>query len=166
MNNEIEKAAERVAKLRAQIEKTSGPLADAEAQLRAAEEAEKARRAEREMEYSRQFVSSWTERASEAANSGDIARQRFFDALSAEPWFAAYVEYRAARYKRGHVLSEAQRAQRTIGEFVTVPEQRYYAAQILEEIVEHVENESAQIADEFSQNLVVQRETYAAAQGD
>ncbi|MFD8480347.1 hypothetical protein [Kitasatospora sp. NPDC059673] len=89
MSAEIEKAAERLAKLRAQIDKVSGPLADAEAQLRAAEDAEKARRAEREIEYSREFVKNSPERASEAANSGDDARQRFYDALSAEPWFAA-----------------------------------------------------------------------------
>ncbi|MEU7090489.1 hypothetical protein [Kitasatospora aureofaciens] len=131
MSAEIEKATERVTKLRAQIDKVSGPLAAAEAQLRAAEDTEKARRAEREIEYSRQFAGTWMGRAEEAANSGDDARQRFFDALSAEPWFAAYVEYRAARHKRGHVMTEAQRAQRTIGEVVTVPEQRYYAAQIL-----------------------------------
>ncbi|OKJ13827.1 hypothetical protein [Kitasatospora sp. CB01950] len=165
MSAEIEKATERVAKLRAQIDKVSGPLADAEAQLRAAEDAEKARRAEREIEYSREFARNWPERASEAANSGDEARQRFYDALSAEPWFAAYVEYRAARYKRGHVLNEAQRAQRTIGEVVTVPEQRYYGAQILDEIVDRLEKESARLGDEFSQSLVGQREDYVAAQG-
>ncbi|MFK0191788.1 hypothetical protein [Kitasatospora sp. NPDC090308] len=165
MSAEIEKAAERVAKLQAQIDKVSGPLADAEAQLRAAEDAEKARRAEREIEYSRDFARNWSERASEAANSGDEARERFYDALSAEPWFAAYVEYRAARYKRGHVMDEAQRAQRTIGEVVTVPEQRYYAAQILDEIVDRLEKESAQLADEFSQDLVSQREAYVAARG-
>ncbi|MFJ4677546.1 hypothetical protein [Kitasatospora sp. NPDC088783] len=165
MSAEIEKAAERVAKLQAQIDKVSGPLADAEAQLRAAEDAEKARRAEREIEYSRDFARNWSERASEAANSGDEARERFYDALSAEPWFAAYVEYRAARYKRGHVMDEAQRAQRTIGEVVTVPEQRYYAAQILDKIVDRLEKESAQLADEFSQDLVSQREAYVAARG-
>ncbi|MFD4532057.1 hypothetical protein ACFWNL_06265 [Kitasatospora sp. NPDC058397] len=166
MSAEIEKATERVAKLRAQIDKVSGPLADAEAQLRAAEDAEKARRAEREIEYSREFAGNWPERASEAANSGDDARQRFYDALSAEPWFAAYVEYRAARHKREYVLTEAQRAQRTIGEVVTVPEQRYYAAQILEEIVDRLEKESAQLAEEFNQGLVGLREEYVGAQGD
>ncbi|MEU4582641.1 hypothetical protein AB0F92_11200 [Kitasatospora aureofaciens] len=166
MSAEIEKATGRVAKLRAQIDKVSGPLAAAEAQLRAAEDTEKARRAEREIEYGRQFAGTWMGRAEEAANSGDDARQRFFDALSAEPWFAAYVEYRAARHKRGHVMTEAQRAQRTIGEVVTVPEQRHYAAQILDEIVERLEKESAQLADEFNQGLVAQREAYVAAQGD
>ncbi|MFJ7279032.1 hypothetical protein [Kitasatospora sp. NPDC098663] len=166
MSAEIEKAAERVAKLRAQIDKVSGPLADAEAQLRSAEDAEKARRAEREIEYSREFAGTWMGRAEEAANSGDDAHQRFLDTLSAEPWFAAYVEYRAARHKRGYVMTEAQRAQRIIGEAVTVPEQRYYAAQILDEIMDRVEKESMQLADDFNQSLVAQREDYVAAQGD
>ncbi|MEV8332597.1 hypothetical protein OG275_31140 [Streptomyces niveus] len=51
MTTEIEKAAERVAKLRAQAEKLSGPLADAQAQLQDAQEAELVRRAERSAEY-------------------------------------------------------------------------------------------------------------------
>ncbi|MEU2838604.1 hypothetical protein ABZ776_16130 [Streptomyces sp. NPDC007076] len=53
--NEIKKAAERVAKLQAQAEKLSAPLADAQAELEAAQEAEAARRAERGAVYDREF---------------------------------------------------------------------------------------------------------------
>ncbi len=98
MTNDVEKAADRVAELRAQIDKVSGPPASAEVQLRAAEEAETARRTAREVDYSRQFAQTWRDQADEAANSGDEARERFFEALAAEPWFAAHVEYRTARY--------------------------------------------------------------------
>ncbi|RPE33224.1 hypothetical protein [Kitasatospora cineracea] len=163
MTNDVEKAADRVAKLRAQIDKVSGPLASAEAELRAAEEVETARRTAREVDYSRQFVRTWRDQADEEANSGDDARNRFYEALSAEPWFAAYVEYRAARYKRGHVMTEAQRAQRTIGEVVTVPDQRFYGAQILDEIVDRLEKESSRIGADFDRELVERREKYVAA---
>ncbi|MEU7568482.1 hypothetical protein AB0A99_21240 [Streptomyces fradiae] len=162
MTTEIEKAAERVAKLRAQAEKFAGPLAQAEAQLEAVQEAEAARRAEREGEYNRNFVATWRDRADEAANSGEDAHARFLEGLSAEPWFAAYVEYRSARYKRGHVLTEAQRAQTALREVVTVPEQRWYDAEILDEIQRAVEKQAAALGAEFSEELDAQREAFVA----
>uniref|UniRef100_A0AAU2V7L5 Uncharacterized protein n=1 Tax=Streptomyces sp. NBC_00003 TaxID=2903608 RepID=A0AAU2V7L5_9ACTN len=162
MATEIEKAAERVAKLRAQAEKVSAPLADAEAQLRAAEEAETARRVERAEEYNREFAETWRDQADDAANSGDTARETFIATLSAEPWFAAYVEYRAARYKRGHVITEAQRAQRALGEPVTAPEQRWYDAQILDEIVNAVERQAAQLGAQFAEELQDAREAFVS----
>lgn len=163
--NEIEKAAERVAKLQAQAEKLSAPLADAQAQLEAAQEAEATRRAERGAVYDRDFVESWGSRAEEAANSGNEARDRFVEALSAEPWFAAYVEFRAARYRRGHVLTEAQRAQRFIGEPNTVPEQRWYDAQILDEIQRAVEDQAAKLGAQFAEELAQARENHIARKG-
>ncbi|MFI8322659.1 hypothetical protein [Streptomyces sp. NPDC085529] len=162
MATEIEKAAERVAKLRAQAEKFAGPLAEAEAQLEAVREAEAARRAEREGEYNRHVVATWRDRAEEAAHSGDDAHARFMEALSAEPWFAAYVEYRSARYKRGHVLTEAQRAQTALREVVTVPEQRWYDAAILDEIQRAVEKQAAALGAKFSEELDAQREAFVA----
>ncbi|MCX5203906.1 hypothetical protein OG897_20915 [Streptomyces sp. NBC_00237] len=160
MATEIEKAAERVAKLRAQAEKVSAPLADAEAQLRAAHEAELVRRAERAAVYNRQVVETWRERADAAAHSGDTARETFLEALAVEPWFAAYVEYRAARHKRGHVLTEAQRAETALGEVPTVPEQRWYDARMLEEIVSHADSKAAALGVEFDQELSDKREAY------
>ncbi|MFJ3901782.1 hypothetical protein [Streptomyces sp. NPDC090025] len=165
MATEIEKAAERVAKLRAQAEKLSGPLADAQAQLDAAQEAESVRRAEREEAYNRNVVATWRDHADEAANSGDDAHARFLAALSAEPWFAAYVEYRSARYKRGHVLTEAQRAQTALREAVTVPEQRWYDAAILDEIQRTVEKQAAALGAKFSEDLDAQREAFVAERG-
>ncbi|MFF9341567.1 hypothetical protein ACF1CG_17725 [Streptomyces sp. NPDC014773] len=160
--NEIEKAAERLAKLRAQAEKLSAPLADAQAQLEAAQEAEAARRAERGAVYDREFADTWQTRAEEAAHSGDDAQERFIEALSAEPWFAAYVEFRAARYRRGHVLTEAQRAQRSIGEPNTVPEQRWYDAQILDDIQRAVEEQAAEIGAQFAEELAQAREDHVS----
>lgn len=160
--NEIQKAAERVAKLKAQAEKLSSPLADAQAELEAAQEAEAARRAERGEVYDRQFSDNWSARADEAAHSGDDARTRFYEALSAEPWFVAYVEFRAARYRRGHVMTEAQRAQRAIGEEVTVPEQRWYAAMILDDVQSEVEKRSVELGAQFAEELTQAREEYVS----
>ncbi|MFI5919908.1 hypothetical protein ACIA8M_15360 [Streptomyces anulatus] len=115
-------------------EKLSTPLADAQADLEAAQEAEATRKAERGAVYDREFADNWMLRADEAAHSGDDAHARFFETLSAEPWFAAYVEFCAARHKRRHVLDEAQRAQRALRGVVTVPEQRFYAVAMLNAI--------------------------------
>ncbi|MFE6159940.1 hypothetical protein ACFQ7F_13630 [Streptomyces sp. NPDC056486] len=162
MATEIEKAAERVAKLRAQADKLSGPLADAQAQLQDAQEIEAARRAERAAAYNRGVVESWRERAETAAHSGDDAHVRFVELLAEEPWFVAYVEYRAARYRRGHIVTEAQRAQTALGEAVTAPEQRWYDARILDEIVGAVEKQAAARAAEFAHELDETREAYVS----
>lgn len=158
--NEIEKAADRVAKLKAQAEKLSTPLADAQAALEAAQEAEATRRAERGAVYDREFADTWQTRANEAAHSGDDAHARFFEALSAEPWFAAYVEFRAARHKRRHVLDEAQRAQRALREVVTVPEQRFYAVAILNAIESHAEKKAQEVAAAFADDLRETRDDF------
>ncbi|EXU87850.1 hypothetical protein [Streptomyces noursei] len=165
MATEIEKAAERVAKLRAQAEKVSGPLVEAEAQLQAAEEAEAARRAERAEDYNREFVDSWRERADSVVASGDEFYDKFAEAISAEPWFQAYAEYRAARHKRGHVLTEAQRAQRALGETVTVPEPRWFAAEVVEDIAKLVEKRAYEMAAEYSQGLEDEREARLSGKG-
>ncbi|MEU6758096.1 hypothetical protein [Streptomyces sp. NPDC046685] len=146
MTTDIEKAAAQLARLRAQAEKAAGPLAAAEDALRSAKEAEATRRAERAAEYNRDFAATWRTRAESISDSGDTAKEAFLTALADEPWFAAYVEYRAARYKRGHVLTEAQRAQTALGEVVTVPEQRWYGAMLLEDIVSHAETEMGSVA--------------------
>lgn len=163
--NEIEKAAERVAKLRAQAEKLSTPLADAQAELEAAQEVEAARRAERGTVYNREFVGAWRERADDAAHSGDEARERFYEALSAEPWFAAYVEFRAARHKRRHVLDEAQRAQTALREVLTVPEQRSYPVAILNDIENHAEKKAQEKAAEFAGELRESRANFLDSKG-
>ncbi|MFJ2672977.1 hypothetical protein [Streptomyces sp. NPDC087525] len=163
MTTEIEKAAERVAKLKAQAEKLSGPLANAQAQLQEAQEVETARRAERAAIYNREVVETWPKRADEASHSGDAARDKFFEALSDEPWFAAFVEFRSARHKRRHVLDEAQRAQTALGEVRTVPEQRWYSASLLDDIVSHADRKAEELAAKFSRELDEKREAYISA---
>lgn len=163
--NEIQKAAERVAKLKAQAEKLSTPLADAQAELEAAQETEAARRAERGAVYDREFSGNWSERAREAAHSGDDAHERFYELLSAETWFAAYVEFRAARHKRRHVLDEAQRAQRAVQDVVTVPEQRFYAIAILDAIESHAERKAQEKAAEFAEELRESRANFLDSKG-
>ncbi|MFF0555996.1 hypothetical protein [Streptomyces sp. NPDC004266] len=165
MAGEIEKAAERVAKLRAQAEKFAEPLAAAEAELEAVREAEAARRADREKAYDRKVVDTWMERAQEAVDSGDEPHKRFMEALAAEPWFAAYVEYRSARYKHGHVLTEAQRSQTALREVMTVPEPRLYDVALLDEIQNAVEAQAAALGAKFSEELDAQREAFVAERG-
>ncbi|MFF2527134.1 hypothetical protein [Streptomyces liangshanensis] len=158
--NEIQKASERVAKLKAQAEKLSSPLAEAQAELEAAQEAEAARRAERGKIYDSEFSRTWSDHAREAGSSGDGARERFYELLAEEPWFAAYVEYRGARHKRRHVMDEAQRAQRSLQEVVTVPEQRYYPVAILDDIENHAEKMAAEKAAEFAEELRKARDEF------
>ncbi|MFI6607131.1 hypothetical protein [Streptomyces sp. NPDC050507] len=162
MTTEIDKAAERVAKLQAQADKISAPLANAQAQLQSAQEEEAERRAKRAAIYNRRIAGSWMERARHAADSGNDAHARFVELLSEEPWFTAYVEYRAARYKRGHVVTEAQRAQAALGEPVTAPEQRWHGAAIVEEIVKEVERQAAKRGAEFGRELDEAREAYVS----
>ncbi|MDK0519775.1 hypothetical protein [Streptomyces sp. ML-6] len=95
------------------------------------------------------MVGTWRERADDVTSSGDTARETFLAALSVEPWFAAYVEYRAARHKRGHALTGAQRAQTALGEVQTVPEQRWYDARLLDDMVSHADRRAAELAAEF-----------------
>ncbi|WP_203631775.1 hypothetical protein [Streptomyces halstedii] len=121
--------------------------------MEAAQEAEATRRAERGAVYDREFVDTWQDRANSAAHSGDDAHARFFELLSAEPWFAANIELRAARHKRRHVLDEAQRAQRAVQEVETVPEQRFYAIAILDAIESHAKKKAQEKAAEFAEEL-------------
>ncbi|WP_239085274.1 hypothetical protein [Streptomyces halstedii] len=75
------------------------------------------------------------------------------------------MEFRAARYRRGHVLNEAQRAQRSIGEPITVPEQRWYDAQILDTIQRAVEKQAAELGAQFAEELTQTREDHVSEKG-
>ncbi|MFB7477209.1 hypothetical protein [Kitasatospora sp. NPDC056184] len=163
MNNEIEKAAERVAKLRAQIDKASGPLADAEAALKAAEQAEKARRDERGAEYDRAFLKEWREQAAERTERGHALHDNFLELLSAEPWFQAYAASRAERFKREKVLIVAQNAQARLGEAQTVPEQRWYDLPIIDDMARAVDAAAERIASDFAEQLDAERQSYIEA---
>ncbi|MET7300728.1 hypothetical protein [Embleya sp. NPDC005575] len=160
MSSEVEKAAEKLAKLQAQAEKYSGPLAEAQAALEAAQEAEATRRQQRREEYSRAFVKEWSEHANKVVDEGSAAHERFKELICAEPWFMAFAEYRAGREKRRHVLDAAQAAQRVLGEEITVPEQRWYESSLLQEIVTMADEKATEIGGEYEKELGAERDAY------
>ncbi|MFJ9445326.1 hypothetical protein ACIRRH_26195 [Kitasatospora sp. NPDC101235] len=163
MNNEIEKAAERVAKLRAQRDKVTAPLADAEAVLEAAEQAERSRRDERGADYDRAFLKTWREQAAERSDRGSELYDEFLEQLSAEPWFQAYAARRAERFKREKILTAAQNAQARLGEERTVPEQRWYDLPIIDDMARAVDAVAGQIASAFAEQLDAKRQAYIEA---
>ncbi|MFI5617789.1 hypothetical protein [Streptomyces sp. NPDC051567] len=163
MSAEIEKAAERVAKLQAQIDKVSGPLAAAEAALEAAEQAEQARRDERRAEYDRAFLKTWVEQAAERTDRGNELHDNFLELLSAEPWFQAYAASRAERFKREKILTIAQNAQARLGEDRTVPDQRWYDLPIVDDMARAVDTAAGLIASDFAEQLDANRQTYIEA---
>ncbi|CAL9571050.1 hypothetical protein SUDANB171_04818 [Streptomyces sp. enrichment culture] len=164
MNNEIQKAAERVAKLRAQADKLSGPIDDALAQLEKAERAEEDRRAVRAENYDTRVVATYKDRLQDMTESAHAARERFFEALSGEPWFAAYVEYRSARHKREHILSEATAAQRNLGQVCTVPDQRWTDNRFADDLLEYLEKKARESADEFGEEAQAARNAFISAE--
>ncbi|MEU8131946.1 hypothetical protein [Streptodolium elevatio] len=160
MTDDITRAADKLAKLRAQADKLAAPLADAEAALLAAEVAEAARRAEHTAEYSRNVVRTYRQRADDTVESGDKALGRFRELLAAEPWFAAFVEYRAARYKKGVIHTAAQSAQRVLGEEVTVSDVRWYEPPLLDMVVRLAEDQASAIAADYAEHLDAERNAY------
>ena len=108
MTTDISRAAQKVACLKAQAEKLSGPLADAETELREAEEAESTRRHERRTLYERKTLDTWREEATKTADAAKEPMQRFRELISQEPWAIAWAEARAARFNRAKIHTEAQ----------------------------------------------------------
>ncbi|NEA44522.1 hypothetical protein [Streptomyces sp. SID11385] len=164
MNNDIQKAAERVAKLRAQADKLSAPLDDALAQLEKAERAEEDRRALRAENYDTRVAATYKDRLQEMTESAHAARERFFEALSGEPWFAGYVEYRSARHKREYILSEARAAQRNLGQVCTVPDQRWTDNRFADDLLEHLEKKAYESADKFGEEMRTARRDFISAE--
>ncbi|MFI5529213.1 hypothetical protein ACIA8O_11800 [Kitasatospora sp. NPDC051853] len=163
MSHDVTRAAEKLAKLRAQADKFAAPLAEAEAALAAAQEAEQARRAERAAKYDRAFLKTWQEQAAERADRGNELHTTFLELLTAEPWFEAYVAHRAERYKREQILTAAQNAQSQLGEVRTVPEQRWYGLRIIEDITSAVDNAAAAIGAAYAEELESKRNAYLDA---
>ncbi|MFJ1756660.1 hypothetical protein [Kitasatospora sp. NPDC088134] len=163
MSNDVSRAADKLAKLRAQADRLASPMADAEAALVAAEEAEQARRAERAAEYDRTFLTTWTAQAAERSDRANELHAEFIELLSAEPWFQAYVAHRAERYKREKILTAAQNAQAHLGEARTVPEQRWYDLRIIEDITSAVDNAAAALGVAYAEELDAQRNAYIEA---
>ncbi|BFV58199.1 hypothetical protein KCMC57_up33030 [Kitasatospora sp. CMC57] len=163
MSNDVSRAADKLAKLRAQADRLAGPMADAEAALVAAEEAEQARRAARAAEYDRAFLNTWTAQAAERSDRGNELHAEFIELLSAEPWFRVYVAHRAERYKREKILTAAQNAQAHLGEARTVPEQRWYALRIIEDITSAVDDAAEAIGATYGEELEAKRNAYIEA---
>ncbi|WP_406298551.1 hypothetical protein OG948_24540 [Embleya sp. NBC_00888] len=160
MSSEVEKAAEKLAKLQAQAERYSTPLAEAHAALEAARVAETERQAERRKQYSRDYLKTYRERADAVIQDGKAAHERFKELISAEPWFIAYAEYRAGREKRRHVLDAAQAAQTVLGEVNTIPEQRWYESSLLQDIVKLADAKATEIGGEYDKELTAERDAY------
>ncbi|MFF4421534.1 hypothetical protein ACFY04_12230, partial [Streptomyces sp. NPDC001549] len=57
-------------------------------------------------------------------------------------------------------ITEAQLAQSALGEVSTVPEQRWYDARLLEDIVSHADKKASELASEFDQELNAKRTAY------
>ncbi|MFJ3218344.1 hypothetical protein ACIPLC_20790 [Kitasatospora sp. NPDC086801] len=163
MNPDVSKAADKLAKLRAQADKFTAPLAEAAAALAVAEEAEQARRAERAAEYDRAFAASWRERAQQASDADKAHRERFAELLAKEPWFMAYMASRAERYKREKIMHAAQRAQSATGQPGTVPEPRIYDLRLMEDLIETTERMATAIAEDYAEELDAKRTAYIEA---
>ncbi|BAJ26555.1 MULTISPECIES: hypothetical protein [Kitasatospora] len=163
MNPDVSKAADKLAKLRAQADKYATPLAEAEAALAVAEEAEEARRAERATEYDRAFAASWRERAQQASDADKANRERFVELLAEEPWFMAYMESRAERHKREKIMYAAQRAQSATGQPGTVPQPRMYDLRLIEDLIETTERMAAEIGAAYAEELDAKRTAYIEA---
>ncbi|WP_327373475.1 hypothetical protein OG393_05555 [Streptomyces sp. NBC_01216] len=63
------------------------------------------------------------------------------------------------------MLTEAQRAQRSIGEPITAPEQRWYNAEILDAIRRAVEKQAAELGAQFAEELTQAREDHISENG-
>ncbi|MFD5562640.1 hypothetical protein [Kitasatospora griseola] len=163
MNDDITRAAEKVAKLRAQADKLAAPIAQAEAALAVAQETEQARRAERASVYDREFVKTWRAQSGEHAAKGRELHAEFLQLLSAEPWFKAYVAHRAERHKREKILTAAQNAQARLGQTGTVPEQRWYDLRFLEDLTNEVEQAAEALGAAYGEELDAKRDAYLEA---
>ncbi|MGW4804124.1 hypothetical protein [Kitasatospora sp. NPDC004272] len=163
MNNDITRAADKLAKLRAQADKLAAPLADAEAALTAAQEVEQARRAERGAAYDREFVKTWREQADAHSARGRELHAEFLELLAAEPWFKAYVAHRAERHKREKILTAAQNAQTRLGQVVTVPAHRWYDLRFLEDLTSEVDRAAEALGIAYAEELDVKRDAHIEA---
>jgi chromosome segregation ATPase len=160
MSSEINKAAEKLAKLQAQAEKYSGPLAEAQAALETARKAEAERQAERRKQYSRDYLKTYRERADAVVEEGNAEYEKFKELISAEPWFVAFAKYRAARDKRRHILDSAQRAQNVLGEVITVPESRWYESTLINDLVSLADKLAGEFGGEFDRALTVEYDDF------
>ncbi|MGW2559641.1 hypothetical protein ACWCXB_10430 [Streptomyces sp. NPDC001514] len=152
-----------IEKARASAETAAQELAKLEAV-----EAEKAaqvaaQRAQRTKEYAAQTVATLRQRDDENRAAEDAARERYFELISAEPWFIAFCEYRAHRMYRSHIMSEAQNAKVAIGEDpMSVPDNRMYDSPFMEDLAAFAEQRASNIAEAIAAKREAEREAYVS----
>lgn len=166
MNSDISRAAQKVPRLKEQAEKLSAPPADAEAELRAAEEAEAARRHERRAVYERQTLDTWREEAAKTAEAAREPMLRFRELLAQEPWAIAWAEARAARFNRQKIHTEAQNAAAFLGEDMSpIPELRWVDPSLMDDVLSVVEEIAAGMSVEFANRRRAEKEEFINGQG-
>lgn len=94
----------KVDKLRAEAEKKANPLALAEAALVEAEAELKRQREARAREFDQGIADKWEAEARQLHTDHRHAMGRFTELLAKEPWFVAFLEARAARWKHIHYV--------------------------------------------------------------
>ncbi|MCT9108309.1 hypothetical protein N4G69_22190 [Streptomyces mirabilis] len=145
---------------RAAAEKAAQELAALEAEESAKAAQIAAERAAREIEYAHRVKETWRAEEEQNSEAEKAARARFYELVAEEPWFVAFAEYRAHRFKRGHILNTAQGAQSRLGETVTVPENRIYDATIMDDVINAAEQRAREIAADFADELDARRESF------
>lgn len=163
MSTDITKAAEKLAKLRAQAEKVAGPLAEAEDQLRAAEQAEATRQAERGLEFDRRRLDTYETESDTLMVTDEDHRAHLRALLMDEPWFMAIVEFRASRFKRAEIHDAARSAAHRLGEDVRVPDVPWRDSRFLEFIVDESDRLAREMGQEFAQARGQERDDYMKA---
>ncbi|MEU0100992.1 hypothetical protein [Streptomyces sp. NPDC006267] len=143
----IETLAAKVAKLRAAAEKSTSPLAAAEAELAAAQEAETARQEERSKEYDARVFDQRHQAAETAHRSATEPRARFQQLIAEQPWFQAWADMRAARYRAWDVAVEAQNAAVNAGEdYNAVPNVTVGEADLIGDLTRLADERAREIA--------------------
>ncbi|MGW7555532.1 hypothetical protein, partial [Streptomyces rimosus] len=151
----------KVAKLRATAEKHASPLAEAEAELAAAQEAEHARQEERSKAYDARVYDERHQAADDARKSADEPRARFERLVAEQPWFQAWAEVRAARYRAWDISVEAQNAAVNAGEdYSAVPNVTIGEADLIGDLTQLADERAREIATAEADQRRAAREAF------
>ncbi|MFF3455928.1 hypothetical protein ACFYXH_16735 [Streptomyces sp. NPDC002730] len=157
----IETLTARVERLRATAEKSTSPLAIAEAELAAAQEAETARQNERSKAYDSRVFDNRHEVAENARNSADEPRERFARLIAEQPWFQAWADMRAARYRAWDTSVEAQNAAvHTGADYMSVATVNVGEADLLGELVRLADERARTIATAEADQRRAERDAF------
>ncbi|NGO06743.1 hypothetical protein G5C60_03450 [Streptomyces sp. HC44] len=155
----------KVEKLRAEAEKKANPLAQAEAALAEAETQLARQREERAQEFEQRTANTWQAEAQRLHTEHRHAMRRFTELLAEEPWFAAFLEARAARWKHIHYSSYGTGAHyRATGE--RLPDggsgihPGYHDSPFLDVILREGEQLAKNMAADYMDALEAEREAY------